>query len=99
MKDDLDSKIFWRFLGLEDKKGWSDDEEDDDEDYDEEEEEEGEELEVEGGEGVEGEEGYTTKKSSKFDPFVGLSKAERKRLVKDQKKEKRKVKIPKKKKK
>lgn len=114
IKNNLDTLIFGRFIGRDERKFL---EEEDDEDEEEVENEVLDEKKIlenvgENGEivnqGIEGGEGEKKddwseekpdKKSKGFDPFEGMSKQERKKLVKEQNKEKRKNKIPKKKKK
>lgn len=83
IQSNLDTLIFGRFIGRDERKFLEED--DEEEGIDEEEKEWTEEK--------------PEKESTKFDPFEGMSKQERKQLVKDQKREKRKNKIPKKKKK
>ena len=89
MKEDMDSEIFWRFLGLEGlpKPGELEDSESDDS---EEEEDEVKDIKGEGEMEVIGEEGEEEKekekrltRKEKDDPFRGMDKAERKKLVKE----------------
>jgi len=85
-KSNLDTLIFGRHFGVDARK-WKELEGDEEEEEDGEEEEKIDKRLL------------PPKPSKKFDPFAGLTKAERKKLVREQKKEKRKTKIPKKKKK
>ena len=86
IKNNLDTLVFGRHFGVDERK-WKELEDDSTEEGKEQEEEKIDKKLL------------PPKKSKKFDPFEGMTKAERKKLVKEQNKEKRKNKIPKKKKK
>lgn len=97
MKEDMNSEIFWRFLGLE---GMPKEEDLQDSESSDEEDDvvEGEQAKGEGEtQKVRGDKKLTRKELD--DPFRGMDKAQRKKLVKEKRKEQIETKIPKKKKK